>query len=152
CDFGAYSIANMEFETLPGDIGVVFGTNSPQFLTVKSQLASSNPATRQQPNTDWLGIAIHCAQGSKLCANGGPDLLPDEPGPQGQPGPNQYVGFNALYGNINVQPAISSGPVKDLDGNVIADAFGHPGFPNIFSPTATQTLGYVATMLEAGVP
>jgi hypothetical protein len=152
CDFGAFSIANMEFETLPSDIGVVFGTNSPQFLTVKSQLASSNPATRQQPNTDWLGIAIHCAQGSKLCANGGPDLLPDEPGPQGQPGPNQYVGFNALYGNINVQPAISSGPVKDLDGNVIADAFGHPGFPNIFSPTATQTLGYVATMLEAGVP
>jgi hypothetical protein len=151
CDFGAYSIANMEFETLPSDIGVVFGTNSPQFLTVKSQLASSNPATRQQPNTDWLGIAIHCAQGSKLCASGGPDLLPDEPGPQGQPGPNQYVGFNALYGNINVQPAISSGPVKDLDGNVIADAFGHPGFPNIFSPTATQTLGYVATMLEAGV-
>jgi hypothetical protein len=52
-----------------------------------------------------------------------------------------------------VQPAISpSGPVKDLDGNVIADAFGHPGFPNIFSPTATQSLGYVATMLEAGVP
>src|SRR6516225_3720625 len=26
CDFGAFSIANMEFETLPGDIGVVFGT------------------------------------------------------------------------------------------------------------------------------
>jgi len=52
-----------------------------------------------------------------------------------------------------VQPAISpSGPVKDLDGNVIVDAFGHPGFPNVFSPTATQTLGYVASMLEAGIP
>ncbi|HWZ09358.1 MAG TPA: hypothetical protein VNY53_20880, partial [Bradyrhizobium sp.] len=44
------------------------------------------------------------------------------------------------------------GPVKDLDGNVIADAFGHPGFPNIFNPTATQSLGYAATMLEAGLP
>src|SRR5215467_13645642 len=143
----------MEFETLPGDVGVAFGTNSPEFAAVKAELASSSAATRQMANTDWLGIAVHCAQGSKLCANGKPDLLPDEPGPQGQTGPNQYVGFNALYGNINVQPVISpSGPVKDLDGNVIADAFGQPGFPNIFSPTATQTLGYVATMLEAGVP
>jgi hypothetical protein len=153
CDFGAFSIANMEFETLPGDIGVVYGTSSPEYTTVQAELHSPDAATRQKPNTDWLGIAIHCAQGSALCATGKPDLLPDEPGPRGQPGPNQYVGFNALYGNINVQPAISpSGQVKDLDGNIIADAFGHPGFPNIFSPTATQTLGYVATMLESGVP
>jgi hypothetical protein len=152
CDFGAYSVANMEFETLPGDIGVVYGTTSNEFQTVVSQLASSDPATKQRPNTDWLGIAIHCAQGSPLCGNGKPDLLPDEPGPNGQPGPNQYLGFNALYGNINVQPAISpSGPIKDLDGNVITDAFGHPGFPNVFSPSATQSLGYVATLLEAGV-
>jgi hypothetical protein len=153
CDFGAFSIANIEFETLPGDVGVAFGTNSPEFATVQSELASSDPAIRQSANTDWLGIAVHCAQGSKLCANGKPDLLPDEPGPQGQAAPNQYVGFKALFGNINVQPAISqTGPVKDLDGNVIADAFGHPGFPNTFSPTATQTLGYVSSMLEAGIP
>src|SRR5215470_7609919 len=153
CDFGAYSIANMEFETLPGDVGVAFGTNSPEFAAVQAELGSSNPAIRQKANTDWLGIAIHCAQNSKLCANGKPDLLPDEPGPDRQPGPNQYVGFKALFGNINVQPVISpSGPVKDLDGNVITDAFGQPGFPNIFSPTATQSLGYLATLLEAGVP
>jgi hypothetical protein len=51
-----------------------------------------------------------------------------------------------------VQPVISpNGPVKDLDGTVIADQFGHPGFPNGFSPLATQSLGYAATMLEAGV-
>lgn len=147
CDFGAFSIANMEFETLPGDIGVVYGTTSPEFLSVRAALnlpnTPANAAARQKPNTDWLGIAIHCAQGSPRCAGGKPDLLPDEP--------NQYVGFNALYGNINVQPAISPGPVKDLDGNPIVDAFGHPGFPNLFSPTATQSLGYLATMLEAGV-
>jgi hypothetical protein len=144
CDVGAFSIANMEFETLPGDVITVFGANSPQVASVKAEQASSSAATRQQANTDWLGIAVHCAQGSALCASGGPDLLPDEPG--------GYTGFNALYGNINVQPAISpSGPVKDLDGNVIADAFGHPGFPNIFDPTATQSLGYAATMLEAGI-
>jgi hypothetical protein len=41
--------------------------------------------------------------------------------------------------------------VKDLDGNIIKTAQGNPGFPNIFNPTATQSLGYAATMLEAGV-
>ena len=52
-----------------------------------------------------------------------------------------------MFGNISVQPVISpSGPVKDLDGNIIADAFGRPGFPNAFSPTATQSLGYAATL------
>jgi hypothetical protein len=40
--------------------------------------------------------------------------LKDEPG--------GYTGFTALYGNVNVQPQMSpSGPVKDLDGNVVAD-------------------------------
>ncbi len=66
--------------------------------------------------------------------------------------PGGYNGFTALYGNADVQPQISpKGSVTDLDGNVIADSHGNPGFPG-FSPTASQTLGYVATMLEAGVP
>src|SRR5262249_8879149 len=42
CDFGAYSIANMEFETLPGDIGVVYGTSSTEFLTVQAALNLPN--------------------------------------------------------------------------------------------------------------
>ena len=155
CDVGAFSVANIEFESLPADIGTVYGSGSPEFLDAQTALSlpntPENAAARQKPNTDWLGIAIHCARGSKLCASGKPDLLPDEPSPNRQPGPNQYLGFNALYGNINVQPAISSGPVRDLDGEPIADAFGHFGFPNIFNPTATQTLGYVAAMLEKGV-
>ena len=152
CDVGAFSIADMEFESLPGDIATVFGSSSQEFQNVQAALASKDPGTHQMPSTDWLGIAVHCAKGSALCANGKPDLLPDEPGPNGEPAPNQYVGFNALYGAVNVQPAISpSGPVKDLDGNIIADAFGRPGFPNVFNPTATQTLGYAAAMLEAGV-
>jgi hypothetical protein len=146
CDVGAFSIANIEFETVPNDVTTVFGAGSPQDVSVRALL--SNPRGSQlntQASTDWLGIAIHCAQGSAICANGAPDKLPDEPG--------GYNGFNALFGNINVQPAISpGGPVKDLDGNVIADKFGHPGFPNTFDPLATQSLGYAATMLEAGVP
>jgi len=151
CDVGAFSVANIEFESLPADVRTVFGVGSPEDVAVSAALAlpntPANQAARQAPNTDFLGIAIHCAQGSPLCNNshGRPDLLPDEPG--------GYVGFKALFGNVNVQPVISPGSfVKDLDGNVIQDAYGHPGFPNIFNPTATQSLGYAATMLEAGVP
>jgi len=145
CDVGAFSVANIEFETLPGDAITVFGAGSPDAI------AAANSPTR---NADYLGIAIHCAKGSLLCADpahGKPDALPDEPG--------GYIGFSALFGNKHVQPMISpAGPIKDLDGNVIADTnntpgFANgPGFPNFFNPLPTQTLGYLATMLEAGVP
>jgi hypothetical protein len=144
CDVGAFSVADIDFETLPGDIATVFGTSSTEYSTVVSQLASSDPKTKALPTANWLGVAVHCAKDSARCASGGPDLLPDEPG--------GYTGFNALYGAANVQAAISpSGPIKDLDGNVIADSRGNPGFPG-FNPTASQTLGYLATLLEAGVP
>jgi hypothetical protein len=49
--------------------------------------------------------------------------------------------------------------IRDMDGNVIQDGHGNPGFPGFntpffhrFDPTATQPLGYAAQMLEAGVP
>jgi hypothetical protein len=45
-----------------------------------------------------------------------------------------------------------SDQILDLDGNVVTDGFNRPGFPNAFSPTATQSLGYAAQMFEAGVP
>jgi hypothetical protein len=147
CDVGAFSVANIEFERLPDDVTTVYGAGSPEDIAVRAQLTSSDPATRQRPNTDYLGVAVHCAERSPRCNNNfaRTDALPDEPG--------GYVGFKALFGNINVQPVIApSGPVKDLDGNVVADTFGHPGFPNLFNPTATQSLGYAATMLEAGIP
>jgi arylsulfatase A-like enzyme len=147
CDVGAFSVANIEFERLPDDVTTFYGLNSATDLAVKAELSSPDPATQQRPSTDYLGIAIHCAIGSPLCNNSfaANDPLPDEL--------RGYTGFNGLFGNINVQPVISpGGPVKDLDGTVIADPFGHPGFPNLFSPLATQSLGYAATMLEAGVP
>lgn len=138
CNVGAFSIANIELENTGLDITTVFGANSPEAAEAKS-----NPS---KAATDFEGIAVHCAQNSPVCAaHGRPDLLPDEPG--------GYLGFNALFGNANVQPQISpSGPVKDLDGNVIQDVNGNPGFPNSFDPSASQTLGYLATMLENGVP
>jgi arylsulfatase A-like enzyme len=146
CDVGAFSVANIEFERVPDDVTTFYGAGSAVDLAVRAKLASPNAATRQQPTTDYLGIAIHCAIGSPLCSSSlaANDPLPDEP--------NSYSGFKGLFGHINVQPVISpTGPVKDLDGNVIADQFGRPGFPNGFSPLATQSLGYAATMLEAGV-
>ncbi len=137
CDVGAFSIANIEFENINSDINNVFGSNSPQAME-----AASNPT---KAVADYEGILVHCGKGSALCAqNSAPDILKDEPG--------GYNGFSALYGNVNVQPQISpGGPVKDLDGNTIADSHGNPGFPG-FDPSPSQTLGYLATMLEAGVP
>ncbi len=137
CDVGAFSIANIELENIGSDINNVFGPSS-----AEHNEAAANPTLAV---ADFEGIAIHCAQQSRICATGKPDLLPDEPG--------GYTGFNALFGNKNVAPQINHGQasVSDLDGNVIADSHGNPGFPG-FNPTASQSLGYLATMLEAGVP
>jgi len=141
CDVGAFSIANIEFENTTTDIVNVFGPNSPE----AAEGASKDPATAAKAKADFLGIAVHCAQNSPICAKGKPDVLVDEPG--------GYQGFNALFGGVNVQPAVTpKGAVKDIDGNVIADFNGNPGFPNTFNPSAAQTLGYLATMLEAGIP
>jgi hypothetical protein len=143
CDVGAFSTANIEFESIPGDVITVYGAGSPE--------ATEATSNHNKAVADFEGIAIHCAQNSPLCAAAGshakPDLLPDEPG--------GYTGFNGLFGNLYVQPAINpGGPILDLDGNVIANVASNgtfPGFPG-FDPTASQSLGYVATLLEAGVP
>jgi hypothetical protein len=122
CDVGAFSVANIEFESIPSDVNTVFGSTSPEGIE------ANNAAMRDKANADFLGIAIHCAQGSSLCGKDArPDLLPDEPG--------GYSGFNALYGNYHVQPVISpTGPTKDLDGNVIQTAARNPGSPEHFYP------------------
>ena len=132
CDVGVFSLNGLAIENKT-DIANIFGP------TVAASAATQ----------DYEGIAIHCAKGSPLCSNSlaKPDLLPDEPG--------GYTGFSALFGNINVQPAISPGVsnfVQDLDGVVITDPLSNkPGFPTNFDPSATASLGYAAKMLEAGV-
>jgi hypothetical protein len=60
-----------------------------------------------------------------------------------------YNGFQAVFGAKYLSPTFG-GSFKDLDGNVLMGSTG-PGFPG-FSPTATQTLGAVATAFEQGVP
>jgi hypothetical protein len=151
CDVGAFSLANIELENTGSDITTVFGSPSAELNEVTTDAASSNPKVRAQPAADFDGIAIHCALGSALCGNptathARPDVLSDEPG--------GYNGFLALFGNKYVAPAINHGAgfVLDLDGNHVQDSFGNDGFPSGFSPTASQTLGYAAQMLESGVP
>lgn len=137
CDVGGFSVANIEFENVGSDIDNVFGPSSAQHNE-----AATN---RNLAIADFEGIAVHCAKNSPRCTQGQPDVLKDEPG--------GYTGFNALFGNKFVAPAITNGQtgVLDTNGQLIADSHGNPGFPG-FNPTAAQTLGYLAQMLEAGVP
>jgi hypothetical protein len=154
CDVGGVGTANIELEnnsTSPtGDMTQVFGQGSPQWNE-----AVANP---QQALTDFVGIAIHCSQAStSKCANNPnakPDNLPDEPMPDGSPGPGGYTGFNALYGAKYVDPAIANGSacVNDTNGNAVTDPDGYCGFPGFDGMLAQNTLGYVAAMQESGVP
>jgi hypothetical protein len=130
----------------------VFGAGSPEWIEGRSsQIAPSGTAARALAQTDFVGIAIHCAAGGGICnanqPNARPDMLPDESG--------GYNGFEGLFGATYVDPAINNGSpsVGDVtDGQPIADPFGHPGFPGFDGMLARNTLGYVAQMQEAGVP
>lgn len=140
CNVGAVATANTVLENTAIDIPTVFGANS-----AEAQEVASNP---KQAAADFVGIGVHCAQGDALCSsanNGKPDLLPNEPG--------GYSGFTGLFGNKYVAPQISpSGPLTDLDGNVIKDPSGNVGFPGFDGMEATVSLSYVAAMQEHGVP
>jgi hypothetical protein len=110
---------------------------------------ASDPATRAKAQTDFVGIAIHCARGGGVCTgspNAKPDPLPDEPG--------GYDGFQALYGAKYVNPAINhgNGCVENTEDQAIADPAGNCGFPGFDAMLAKNTLGEVAQMQEAGVP
>src|SRR6266540_6573953 len=93
CDVGAVATANTILENTAIDIPTVFGPDSPEADEV-----AKDPG---QAFADFVGIGVHCAQGSSLCSaanNGKADLLPDEP--------NGYSGFNGLFGAKYVNPLI----------------------------------------------
>jgi len=158
CNFGGVSTANIELEntgTGPfGDMSQAFGTGSPEWNdAVASNAAPSGTPARAKALTDYVGIAIHCANGGGICTsnatnttNSRADKLPDEP--------NGYVGYRALYGAKYVDPAITAGNtcVNDTSGQPVTDPFGRCGFPGFDWALAKNTLGYVAQMQEAGVP
>jgi hypothetical protein len=171
CTVGDFSTANMVLENAGGDLPTVFGANSPEVAQF-----NTDPDSFKDPEVaDYIGVAVHCAQGDAICANAQavrgnqttpsptavPDALPTEPG--------GYSGYQALFGARYVAPQLGAGTpnvthngfavtnaagnLVDLNGNQINGAFltNHPGFPG-FSPTASQTLAYIADMQEAGIP
>jgi hypothetical protein len=149
CDVGAIATANIVLENAgtgpTGDITKVFGDPSPQFTEAQASAAAPfGGAARNKAQTDFVGLAIHCAQGSVLCAAGHPDLLPDEPG--------GYDGFKGLFGAQEINPLLVGGPtVIDLLGNPIVDPFDQPGFPGFDGMSAAVSLAYVAAMQEKGI-
>jgi hypothetical protein len=140
CDFGSVATANTVLENTGVDIPTVFGPGS-----AEAQEVTANPG---QAFADFVGIGVHCAQGSSLCTEANharPDRLPDEPG--------GYADFNGLFGAKYVNPVIQpAGPMTDLDGNVIQDATAHVGFPGFDGMSASVSLAWVAQMQEAGIP
>jgi hypothetical protein len=172
CDAGYVGTANVELENTAVDIPKVFGPGSPE----AQQLAADPDRFKDAEVADYVGVAVHCTQGSAFCATAQgikfgqttpsptatADLLPSEPG--------GYQGFQGLFGHRYVAPQLGAGTpdvvhngfqvtndagnLVDLNGNQINGAFltNHPGFPGFSSINASQTLAYLADMLESGVP
>jgi hypothetical protein len=171
CDVGDVATANQELENVTPDIADAFGANSPE-----AQQLAADPDSFKDPETaDYVGVAVHCAPNNTFCtsakavkygqtspsATAVPDVLPDEPG--------GYSGFDALFGHRYVAPQLgggtdnlsrngyqitnTAGNLVDLNGNQINGAFltNHPGFPGFSTINASQTLAYMADMLESGV-
>src|SRR5262245_57663648 len=109
CDVGGVGTANLEFENNTTDVSSIYGASSPEAL---------EPAA--QKTTDFVGIAVHCAQtATSVCAKSAhakPDALPDEPG--------GYNGYSALFGAKYVAPAITNNNscVNDTTGAPILGA------------------------------
>ena len=170
CSVGDFSTANMVLENTSQDITTVFGATSPEH----AQLAADPDSFKDPEVADYIGTAVHCAAGDAVCGtaqavkfgqttpspSAQPDLLPTEPG--------GYNGYQALFGARYVAPVLGAGtpnvthngyPVTDatgvltdLSGVPITNSFSHTaGFPG-FSPTASQTLAYLADMQESGIP
>src|SRR5499427_1279224 len=172
CNVGNVSTANVELENTAVDIPKVFGPNSPE----AKQLAQDPDSFKDAETADYVGVAVHCAKGQKFCADAKavkfgqtkpthtarPDLQPNEPG--------GYQGFQGLFGHRYVAPQLgagtpnlkhkgfevtnAAGDLVDLNGNQLNGAFltNHPGFPGFGDITPSQTLAYMADMLERGVP
>jgi hypothetical protein len=172
CDVGGTATANTILENTAVDIPKVFGPNSPE----AQQLAADSDSFKDAEVADYVGIGVHCAQGSAFCADAQgvkfgqstpsptavSDLLPDEPG--------GYQDYQALFGHRYVAPQLGAGTpnvsrngyqvtnaagnLVDENGNQINGAFltNQAGFPGFSTINASQTLAYMADMQESGVP
>ena len=171
CDVGQVASANTVLENTGVDMPTVFGAGSPEV----AQLNADPDPFKDPEVADYVGIGVHCAKDSAFCADAKgvkfgqtdasptavADTLPQEPG--------GYSGFQGLFGHRYVAPQLGTGtpnlsshgvPVTnaagnltDENGNQINGAFlKTPGFPGFSNINASQTLAYMADMLESGVP
>ena len=118
--------------------------------TRRSRPRTPLPARKAQ--TDFVGIAIHCAAGGGICATAN---APTRGRTRCRTRPAATRGFKALFGAKYVNPAIAGGSacVNDtLTGRPIVDPFDQCGFPGFDGMYAKNTLGYVAQMQEARRP
>jgi outer membrane murein-binding lipoprotein Lpp len=151
---GAHASGTVVYGTVAtdqvGDMTRVFGEGSPEWNEAKaSQLALSGTAARALAQTDFVGYAIHCAQGQAPCA-GNPHARPDDATIVPGSNDNSFGLFGAKY----VDPAIAGGQpcVKATDGSDITDPFNQCGFPGFDGALAKNSLGMVAAMQEHGIP
>jgi len=179
CDVGGVSTANIELENVNPDLANFFGPSSPEVAQLN---ADTGDSFKDQEVADYVGLGVHCAQGSTFCSTAQAikfgqttpsntavtDSLPDEPG--------GYSGFQALFGHKYLQPQLkgaatsggnrvvnghtyevynAAGNLVDLNGAEMDGAFlpsGDAGFPGFGGISAAQSLAYVADMQETGVP
>jgi hypothetical protein len=154
CDVGSVAAANTELENQAPDVAKVFGANSPDAAFANN---SSNSSAAE---AYYMGLSIHCAKGSPVCArnNPVPDVLPDEPG--------GYQGYQALFGALYIDKVLNPAgtpvpsqvpgrdivPVANLDGQAITDGSGDIGFPGYDGMTGPNALAYTLDMQTHGVP
>jgi hypothetical protein len=153
CTVGNFSTANMVLENAAVDVPTVFGAGSPEAV----ETAANPDRFKDIQVAEYVGEAVHCAQGDGICASSShavADALPTEPG--------GYNGYQALFGAKYIAPQLvaqdgpqiadPNGNLVDLNGNTLQEPFSHtPGFPG-FNPTASQSLAVLADMQEAGIP
>jgi hypothetical protein len=158
CSVGDFSTANMVLENAAVDVPTVFGATSPEAI----QTAADPDRFKDKEVAQYVGEAIHCAQGDSICASQ-PRVVDDKLDTE----PGGYNGYQALFGANYIAPAIGGGANQSHNGYQVTDANGNlvdlnqqtltepfsntPGFPG-FSPTASQTLAVMADMQEAGIP
>jgi hypothetical protein len=122
CNVAAISAANMVLENSTTDVAQVFGPNSPE---------------ANDPNgfNNYVGIAVHCADLTcSSVGNGSGAHAKPELGGQG---------FGALYSHKYIASQVSN--ITETNGTPIN------GFES-FDPAPSWTLGYMLSVLQAGVP
>ena len=171
CDVGALGVADIDLENNSTDLATTYGASSPEYKAGNAHSYVGVP--------DFEGIALHCAQGSAICAAANAsstgavesDGLPVSKAvsPTDCRRSPAATRIQGIFGHRYVVPAVQSvlgqttnGQLFDYQGNLIGyqtasggkivqseTDSGFPGFDGMFP---FVTLSYAETMLKAGVP